>query len=87
MKIYRDDFDAPEYFDDLAPAATTPAPRQEGHGLRNWQKFMLCYSLIMAGGALVLYAQGGLLTAVTGLAIWLLTAAIILASAGKAGRL
>lgn len=55
--------------------------------LRNWQKFMLCYSLIMAGGALILYSIDGLLTALVGLAIWLLTALIILAIAGRKGRL
>ena len=55
--------------------------------LRNWQKFMMCYSFCMAGGALILYSIDGLLTALVGLAIWLLTALIILAWAGKRGRL
>jgi len=63
--------------------ALTSSPRK---GLRNWQKFMLCYSFCMAGGALILYSIDGLLTALVGLAIWLLTALIILATVPK-GRL
>lgn len=63
--------------------ALMSSPRK---GLRNWQKFMACYSLIMAGGALILYSIDGLLTALAGLAIWLLTALIILATVPK-GRL
>ena len=65
---------------------STPARRHRA-GLRNWQKFMLCYSLIMAGGALILVDLGGLQTAATGLLIWLATAGVILAIAGMKGRL
>jgi hypothetical protein len=86
MKIYFDDVAPTPAFTYLKglsplppePAATEPARRQRRE-LRNWQKFMLCYSLIMAGGALILYSIDGLLTALVGLAIWLLTALIILA--------
>lgn len=55
--------------------------------LRNWQKFMMCDGLIMAGGALLLYSIDGVLTALVGLAIWLLTALVILVIAGRKGRL
>ncbi len=74
MNIYRSDVAVPGK---VQPLATR---RQ----MRNWQKFMACYSLIMAGGALILYSIDGLLTALAGLAIWLLTAVIILATVPKA---
>lgn len=77
MEIYRSD---------VAMASTTQAPAKRRE-LRNWQKFMACYSLIMAGGALILYSIDGVLTALAGLAIWLLTALIILVWAGRKGRL
>lgn len=77
MEIYRSD---------VAMASTTQA-RTKRRELRNWQKFMACYSLIMAGGALILYSIDGVLTALAGLAIWLLTALIILVWAGRKGRL
>lgn len=77
MNIYRSSDVA------VAGQRQTRARRQ----LRNWQKFMLCYSLIMAGGALILYSIDGLLTALVGLAIWTLTEVIILAWAGWKGRL
>lgn len=77
MNIYRSSDVA------VAGQRRTRARRQ----LRNWQKFMACYSLIMAGGALILYSIDGVLTALVGLAIWLLTALIILAIAGRKGRL
>ena len=74
------------YRSDVAVASTTKA-RAKRRPLRNWQKFMLCYSFCMAGGALILYSIDGLLTALVGLAIWLLTALIILMVAGRKGRL
>jgi hypothetical protein len=87
MKIYLSDFDVPPYFDDLAqppaPAVVVPTPRR----LRNWHKFMLAYTPIMIGGSLILYSLAGTLTALSGLAIWLLTALIILAWARQKGRL
>ena len=76
MNIYRS----------IAPVAGQVQRRPARRGMRNWQKFMLCYSLIMAGGALILYSIDGLLTALVGLAIWLLTATIILATVPR-GRL
>lgn len=85
MRIYFDESDVPGYVDDLAPAETMQHPARRG--LRNWQKFMACYGLVMTGGALILYSIDGVLTALVGLAIWLLTALIILAVAGQKGRL
>ena len=76
MNIYRSN----------VPLAGQAQARPKRPGLKNWQKFMACYSLIMAGGALILYSIDGLLTALVGLAIWLLTALIILATVPK-GRL
>lgn len=77
MEIYRSN----------VPVAGQVQAQNKRRQMRNWQKFMACYSLIMAGGALILYSIGGLLTALVGLAIWLLTALIILAIAGRKGRL
>lgn len=85
MKIYFDT-DAFPNVDDLAPIAAPVAPARR-HGLRNWHKFLLCYVPCMAGGALILYGISGLLTAVTGLLIWLATVVVILAFAGMKGRL
>ena len=76
MNIYRSDV--------AVAGQRQPRARRQ---LRNWQKFMLCYSFCMAGGALILYSIDGLLTALVGLAIWLLTALIILMVAGRKGRL
>lgn len=81
--------DPPAYpaVDDLAPtpapAAARPARRQR-RGLRNWQKFAMCYAPIMAGGALILWDPA---TAAVGLAIWLTTMLIIFVLANRAGRL
>ena len=77
MNIYRS----------IAPVAGQVQRRPARRGMRNWQKFMLCYSFCMAGGALLLYDLAGVLTALVGLAIWLLTALIVLAIAGRKGRL
>lgn len=76
-----------EIYRSSVPVASQARVRAKRPGLRNWQKFMACYSFCMAGGALILYDLAGVLTALAGLAIWLLTALIILAIAGRKGRL
>jgi hypothetical protein len=87
MKIYFD-ADAPPFVDDLAPMPAPAAPvRRQRRGLRNWQKFAICYVPIMAGGALILYDYDGAATAAVGLAVWLTTMLVIFVLAGRAGRL
>lgn len=92
MKVY---FDPPTSeprlvaFDDLAPppspqpATRRAKPPARRRPARNWQKFVACYAPCMAGGALILYDLDGLLTAAVGLAIWLATMLIILATVPK----
>lgn len=75
------------YRSDVLLAGSKTQRRGRSGGLRNWQKFMMCDVLFMAGGALILYDLAGWLTMLIGLSIWLLTALIILAIAGKKGRL
>jgi len=102
MKIYFDDGAPTPAFTYLQgrsplpsePEGTTPARRQR-RGLRNWQKFVLCYSLIMAGGVLTApvwgstWRDGGpwLLFAAIGLLVWLMTTMVILTAAWRKGRL
>lgn len=94
MKIYFDDVAPTPAFTYLKglsplppePAATEPARRQRRE-LRNWQKFMLCYTPCMAGGALILYDLGGPLTAMIGLLVWLVTCLIIAVWAQNNGTL
>jgi len=71
-------------------------PTRRKRGLRNWQKFVLTYGLVMAGCTALLYrlalSQGAnVLTAqvitAAGLATWLLTGLVILAIAWRKGRL
>jgi hypothetical protein len=87
VKIYwTDTGQEPVWVDDLAPIAA-PAPVKRSRRLRNWQKFMLCYTPCMAGGALILYDLGGPLTALIGLLIWLVTCLIIAVWANNNGTL
>lgn len=91
MKIYFDaDPTAYPSIDDMtplpAPAPAAPARRQR-RKLQNWQKFLLCYLPCMAGGALILLDQAGLLVATIGLLIWSLTVMIIVVAANERGTL
>jgi len=88
-KVYFDDTPTSEprlvYVDDQAPpsksATTTASPaRRQRRGLRNW---LLCMTVIMAGGVLILYGWEGSVylnpaTAAVGLAIWLTTMLVML---------
>jgi hypothetical protein len=71
-------------------------PTRRKQGLRNWHKFVLTYGLVMAGAAVLLYREAlhqgaNELTAqvitAAALAVWLLTALVILAIAWRKGRL
>ena len=76
------------YIDDAAYTMRPAAEPILAHRrLRNWHKFVLFYLPIMAGGALLLYVLAGWQIAALGLAVWLLTAVVILLIAWRMRRL
>jgi hypothetical protein len=90
VRIYFD-ADAQPYVEDLAPMPKpiAPAVRRQRRGLRN---YLLCMTLIVAGGTMILWGWEGSVylnpaTAMVGLAIWLMTIAVILTLARWQGRL
>lgn len=97
MKIYRSDLDVgPVWVDDHGPMpAAAEAAAKRPRRLRAWQRFVMCYGLILAGGLLTAPAWGSTwpsggpwqLFAVIGLLVWLAAGLVFLTIASIKGRL